>query len=399
MSTFREKYLKYKMKYTQLKKQLGGDCNCARRHSSIADCPECRKTMPADVGNGAAASSSAAGNQDMIKISVMSMTGSAVAEGVFNRNMTIMQLKQIIERNHPELPVDRQKIIYRPGPFNIKALANNLTLGQSINNTPQGADYYEFDLLLGNPSFKNMFENGLFDRIAQLNKDRNIDGLSELLSEHEGHLYFGFGIDTSLRRISIVPLLTALKRNNTVTVLDLSECNFDSISAFAVADVVRENNTIETLLLPRNRVPDNAMIALVDALRENNSIEHLIYNGISDDTHIDRMPIALANMLRENTRLTLIDFSGIVFKREATTALAEALRHNTTLTRVALRNIGVSNAELIQLFNALRENNNTHIIEINLMDNMIWETAAINDAVQTALQNLRTAQPQITILV
>ena len=399
MSTFREKYLKYKMKYIQLKKQLGGECNCALRHNSIAACPECRKTMPADVGNaqavmgnGAAASSSAAGNPDMINIVVLPMTGAAVVENVFNRNMTIRELKQIIGRD-PRFPIDRQIIMYRQGPHGINPLDDHLTLDQSINNTPQGADYYEFDLLLGKPSFIGMFNNGLFERIVQLNKDRDIEGLVDLLSEYEGKLMFGFGFD-SFRRIDISPLLIALKRNRTVTGLNLSMCNFDSVSALAVADMLRENNTIISLVLPSDRLPREAVTALVAALRVNNGVKHLIYNN-TIVPYLNYSAIELANMLRENTRLTHIDFSGIAFNGEAATALAAALRHNTTLTHVVLRRIHISDAEEIELFNALRDNANTHIIEIDLTSNGIGQSAATRNA----LQNLRTAKPQITIIV
>ena len=421
LNTWEAKYLKYKMKYIQLKNQLGGKCVCGPTESNV-NCPKCSKleagpepvSSSADMSNpvfvaasqpasssassaaagnpvAQASSSAAAGNPDMINIVVLPMTGAAVVEDVFNRNMTIWELKQIIGRD-PRFPVDRQRIIYRPGPHGINALEDLLTLDQSINNTPQGADYYEFDLLLGKPSFNGMFNNGLFERIVQLNKDRDIEGLVDLLSEYEGKLVFGFGFD-SFTRIDVSPLLIALKRNRTVTGLNLSMCNFDYVSALAVADMLRENNTITSLVLPSDRLSNEAVTALVAALRVNNGVRHLIYNK-TIESHLNYSAIELANMLRENTRLTHIDLSGIGFNGEAATALAAALRHNTTLTHVILRHIRTSDAEDIELCNALRDNANTHIIEIDLTSNGIGQSAATRDA----LQNLRTAQPQITII-
>ena len=401
---FKSLYLKYKMKYVQLKNQLGGKCVCGPTESNV-NCPKCSKleagpepaSSSADMSNPvfvaasqpasssaamshsefvtalraasasssaitsnpeAAASSSAAGNPDMINIVVLPMTGNA-GQLVFNNinsNMTIMELKQLIERTREDLPVANQRIIYRDPQLETPSLDplddDRRLVDYGINNYVYNP--VELDLLLVVQPFK-----GIHAKIKQLNKDRNTEGLIKLLSQGEGELAY-----TEYMHVDISPLCNALKQNKTVTSFKLIQYNIFSAAADAVVDMLSENDTITSITFRAEQITTEAAIAI-------------------------------ANMLKGNTRLTNVGLHRINFNNGAATLLAEALRHNTTLTHVDLRSIRISDAEGIELCNALRDNNNTRIIYINLSLNRI----GLSDASRVALQNLRTAKPDITIIV
>lgn len=143
MSTFREKYLKYKEKYLALKNQLGGVCDCGR-----AECPECRgmATSSQAVSSSAALVAASAlepavaamGNGAPVDINftVVAMNGAAIPVTIPN-NMTIFDLKHYIHDRHPNLSVNSQRIMFRPqymGPIpnHVKLSALNIDdLGQS----------------------------------------------------------------------------------------------------------------------------------------------------------------------------------------------------------------------------------------------------------------------------
>ena len=62
-------------------------------------------------------------------ISVVAMTGAAIAIDDAAATDTILSVKERVFAANRELPVRRQRLVYRPGPRGIAALADDETLG------------------------------------------------------------------------------------------------------------------------------------------------------------------------------------------------------------------------------------------------------------------------------
>ncbi len=62
-------------------------------------------------------------------ISVVAMTGATITIDNASAADTIMSVKERVFAANQELPVRRQRLMYRPGPRGIKPLADNQTLG------------------------------------------------------------------------------------------------------------------------------------------------------------------------------------------------------------------------------------------------------------------------------
>ena len=62
-------------------------------------------------------------------ISVVAMTGAAIAIDDAAATDTIRSVKERVHAANRELPVRRQRLVYRPGPRGLEALADDETLG------------------------------------------------------------------------------------------------------------------------------------------------------------------------------------------------------------------------------------------------------------------------------
>ena len=63
------------------------------------------------------------------RISVIAMTGAAIAIGDASTTDTILSVKERVFAVNPEFHVRRQRLVYRPGPRGMDALADDETLG------------------------------------------------------------------------------------------------------------------------------------------------------------------------------------------------------------------------------------------------------------------------------
>jgi hypothetical protein len=68
-------------------------------------------------------------NTSSSRITVITMSGAAITIDDANAGDTILSVKQRVCAANPKLPVRRQRLVYRPGPSGISALANDETLG------------------------------------------------------------------------------------------------------------------------------------------------------------------------------------------------------------------------------------------------------------------------------
>ncbi len=63
------------------------------------------------------------------RIRIAAMTGAVIAIDDASPADTILSVKQLVFAANRQLPVHRQRLVYRPGPFGMDALADDETLG------------------------------------------------------------------------------------------------------------------------------------------------------------------------------------------------------------------------------------------------------------------------------
>ena len=316
MSTFREKYLKYKMKYIQLKNQLGGVCDCGKSRTN-ANCPRCstRKapasqassssaaaSNPRFASASAAASSAAAANARDINVIVTSMSG-ASAQFQISNNATILELKRLIQTKNEfaYLEIYRQKLVYRPGPYGMESLANERTLVQCGIGEVDGNDP-EVDLLV-EPNLLTFAMGVVNTRIVRLMKEEKKEELAYLLSQYTGELDLGGYYVSDVMKINAIGAITlahALRENTTVTNLNLRFNIIGNEGAQAIADMLAVNTKLTHLSLESNQIGDEGAHALANALKVNSTLTSIVlgYNRIGDvGAH------HIADMMRNNTTI------------------------------------------------------------------------------------------------
>ena len=382
MSTFREKYLKYKMKYIQLKKQLGGVCNCGQAESN-ADCPVCRDAMPA---------AAAVGNAGDINVTVVSMSGKSAIFPI-SRNATILELKGRIQANNElgNLEIYRQKLIYRPGRYGMDPLADNLTLFEcGIGQIDE--DPIEVDLLLEDNLLE--FSPEIIERVIVLLRNSRTEELTNLLSQYTGTLmitsnvgqYYRPPIDFDPASRWLVTLANALRENTTVTRLIIPNEHFLDEDFISLTDALKQNTNITSLTLTAMNIGDNHIIALAEALKVNRTITDI---NLSRDNFGDDGATALADALKSNNTITRIELDGNRISNAGAAQLADALKSNNTITYINLSNNKIGDVGAIQLVNVLKEN--TTVMHFSIYRNMI-----INRG-QNALRELHALRPELTI--
>jgi len=206
----------------------------------------------------------------------------------------------------------------------------------------------------------------------------------------------------------------ALKKNTTLTTLNISSCSIETEFA-KIAEALKENkdSALTTLDISRNRIQAKGAIAIAKALEKNKTLTELniswnnigvegakaiakaleinstlttlnisnSYNNISIDG-----ATALADMLKTNTSLKTVDISLNNISVEGAQAIATALQKNNTLTELNIRrtNINIAGAQAI----ATALQNNTTLTTLNISENNIVIKGT--QAIATALQKNNT---------
>jgi len=115
-----------------------------------------------------------------------------------------------------------------------------------------------------------------------------------------------------------------------------------------VVKALRKNSTITVLDFARNEA-DQAYIELMEVLKENNTVKTL--NLKNNDMH-DKAICGVAEMLSCNSSITYLDLT-CNFARAETKYIAEALEMNTTLETLIMDNCQIDDAEAQLLVDAV----------------------------------------------
>lgn len=306
-----KKYITYKTKYLQLKKQLGGVCECGSANSN-AECIRC--------GKNEAHSSTAVENT--IKIYISMMSGKTNEYNV-SPNATIKDLKRLIQQNNEMHPsIYKQALILRS--VQLEPLANERTIAECgiINGS-------SLDLLLVElPEFNNI----IIDQVVALIRTNSID-LVDLLSQYTGELNLE---DKEITDAHMVSLCSALGQNNTVTSLNLSSNEFSLDGITELVKLLKINNTITTLNLGYNHLNNELIEILVDGLIQNNTITTLDLSANDFDME------GIVKLLNHNTPITTLNLSNNYINDKKATLLADPLIRHTFITNLILRDNYIS---------------------------------------------------------
>ena len=130
-------------------------------------------------------------------------------------------------------------------------------------------------------------------------------------------------------------LAEVIKRNSTITHLNLSSNLLGLGDWTALAEAIKHNSTIRQLDLSENRFGvDDSNIVLADAIKHNSTMTHLNLScnflGLGDCT-------ALAEAIKHNLTIRQLDLSGsCIGFGDCTIVLADAIKHNSTITHLNL---------------------------------------------------------------
>ena len=141
------------------------------------------------------------------------------------------------------------------------------------------------------------------------------------------HNLFGLGDWTALAE--------AIKHNATIRQLDLSENRFGvGDSNIVLADAIKHNSTITHLNLSYNFFGFGDCTALAEAIKHNSTIRQLDLSGTRID--LGDCTIVLADAIKHNSTITHLNLSRNHFKLDDSTALVEAIKHNSTIRQLDL---------------------------------------------------------------
>ena len=212
--------------------------------------------------------------------------------------------------------------------------------------------------------------------ITHLNLSSNLLGLGDwtALAEAIKHNSTIRQLDLSENRFGVgdcnIVLADAIKHNSTITHLNLS-CNSFGLGDYtALADAIKHNSTIRQLDLSKTDIglrDCSINIVLADAIKQNSTITHL---NLSRNFlgHCDCA--ALAEAIKQNSTIRQFDLSGTdIGLRDCTIVLADAIKQNSTITHLNLSCNSFGLGDYTALAETIKQNST--ITHLNLSRNFL----------------------------
>ena len=137
-------------------------------------------------------------------------------------------------------------------------------------------------------------------------------------------------------------LVSVLKINSTLKVLDLQHCNIQTAGICMLAEGLMKNVSLSKLYLSGNHVEDVGAAAIADALKKNGILSALYLKDCDIGTE---GACSLASALCQNRALITLDLSGNPIGKEGTAAIFNMLSLNRTLTDLNIANQSVLTCE------------------------------------------------------
>ena len=183
------------------------------------------------------------------------------------------------------------------------------------------------------------------ERVILINKLKQYNTSIELTLEHSGNITKTYKI---YKGLELLLLGEMLKRNRTLTCVNLSCNEITDIYVRALAEALVTNHTLTVLNLSGNKITDIGAQALAKMLKTNETLIHL---HLSRNKITDIGVQALAEMVEMNKTLTYLDLSVNQITDTGAQVLFDALKsnRNTALTTLILDNnyIGDTGAQAL----------------------------------------------------
>ena len=123
-------------------------------------------------------------------------------------------------------------------------------------------------------------------------------------------------------------IAVAIKMNNTLQELDISDNNISDDGAAAISDALKSNDMLQILDMSCNNITIEGAKLIADTIKVNKTLQELDISGnnISDDG-----AAAISDALKSNNSLQILKMSSNKITSEGTKLIAEAIKVNTTL--------------------------------------------------------------------
>jgi len=185
-----------------------------------------------------------------------------------------------------------------------------------------------------------------------------------------------------LAKPRIKALAAALKKNSSLTNLDLAFKNMGLEGAKALAEALKQNSTLTELCLDNNNIGPEGAKALAQALLQNSSLTYLNLgsSNIGPKANLHKNNIgpegakALAEALQQNSSLTRLDLHKNNIGPEGAKALAAALKKNSSLNILNLFANDIGDEGAKALAEALLQNSS--LTSLDLVKNNIGPEGA-----------------------
>ena len=382
MSTFREKYLKYKKKYLALKNQLGGVVcpNCKKEVGDLERCPECYRDLRKDKPKPKQVKSTRVPG---LIYPIIHMMSGQEAEIPINPLERVSDLKVLIAEN-PLLgnpSINLQKLVLMPESEPYIVLENHRTLKHyKIKN----GTVIELVVVFVESADNSLKVKVLMEMAyPSVHMRHDILDLMKIdLKAHKGELNL-----SRCKYLKMELLSEALKGIETITDLNLSDNRSFNVNLYENCEFLKrllsQNKSITKLNLSHIYLDSICMEMLSETLAQNNSITNLnlsenIITRIGEHEISDRGMRALANILTNNRTITNLDIGRIILDSSESNLMGilfEALSQNNSITHLSLRYNQINDNNVIHLAQVLRHN--TTITSIDLYGNRIGDDGAI----------------------
>ena len=144
-----------------------------------------------------------------------------------------------------------------------------------------------------------------------------------------------------------------LQQSQSLTEVDISNCNIHSDSACCLARALHNITTLTELNISENRVGNEGALAIAEMLKYNTSLTMLNMRGNSLG---ERGGLAMAEILKHNTTITVLNMNDNSVGERVALAMAIMLEHNTTLEVLHMYDITIGIEGLYALVYSLAVN-------------------------------------------
>ena len=147
-----------------------------------------------------------------------------------------------------------------------------------------------------------------------------------------------------------------------VRILYMTGNNITDRGATTLAEMLKENRMLELLNVSSNSIGDGGATALAEMLKENRMLDLL---NVSSNSIGDGGATALAEMLKENRTLRKLNVSDNSIGDGGATALAEMLKENRTLRQLNVSNNSIGDGGATALAEMLKENRTLQQLDVS----------------------------------